>query len=96
MKGKEIKKRKNLTYAEKYEIVKLIDSGERKNKVGAKFGVNESTVRGIYSKREHIKAHMNLASVGDGNAVRSSNHVLLKTEQLLSKYFDRMARSRII
>ena len=95
VKGKDIKKRKNLTYAEKYEIVKLIDSGERKNKVGEKFGINESTVRGIYSKREHIKSHMNLASVGDGKAVRSSNHVLLKTEQLLAKYFDRMARRNL-
>ena len=28
VKGKEIKKRKNLTYSEKYERVKLIDSGE--------------------------------------------------------------------
>ena len=31
VKGKEIKKRKNLTYSEKYERVKLIDSVEGKN-----------------------------------------------------------------
>lgn len=96
MPGKEIKKRKNLTYAVKYEIVKLIENGQSKSSVGAKFGINESTVRGIYLKKDHIKAHMNLASDTAGhNAVRSSNHVLLKTEQLLSKYFDRMAKRNL-
>ena len=93
--GKEIKKRKNLTYAVKYEIVKLIENGHSKSSVGTKFGINESTVRGIYLKKDHIKAHMNLASGTAGhNAVRSSNHVL-KTEQLLSKYFDRMAKRNL-
>ena len=39
---------------------------------------------------------MNLTSDTDGhNAVQSSNHVLLKTEQLLSKYFDCMAKKNL-
>ena len=94
--GKEIKKRKNLSYAVKLEIVKLVESGQSKSSVGAKFGINESTVRGIYRKKDHIKAHMNLVSDTAGyNAVRSSNHVLLKTEQLLSRYLDRMAKRNL-
>ena len=48
--GKEIMKRKNLTHDVKLEIVKLVESGQSKSFVGAKFGINESTVRGIYQK----------------------------------------------
>lgn len=91
--GREIKKRKNLTYAQKLEIVKLIDSGETKRSVGKKFAINESTVRGIYQKREHIKEHMKLsASEAGTQALRSRNLVLLKTERLLGQYLDRQAR----
>ena len=90
---REVKKRKNLTYAQKLEIVKLIDGGETKRSVGKKFGINESTVRGIYQKREHIKNHMKLASSeAASNAYRSRNQVLLKTEQLLGRYLDRQAQ----
>ena len=41
--GKEIKKRKNVTYAVKQEIVKWIESEQSKSSVGAKFGKNEPT-----------------------------------------------------
>ena len=41
--GKETKKRKNLTYLVKLERVKLVESGQSKSFVGAKFGINEST-----------------------------------------------------
>ena len=88
--GREVKKRKNLTYAQKLEIVKMIDKGQTKCSVGKKFGVNESTVRGIYQNREHIKSHMKLASSEAGaQAMRSGNQVLLKTEQLLGRYLER-------
>ena len=36
--GKEIKKRKNLTYAVKLEIAKLVESGHSKSSVRAKLG----------------------------------------------------------
>ena len=49
--GKEIK-RKHLTYAVQLEIVKLVESGQSKSSVETKFGINESTVRGIYQKKE--------------------------------------------
>ena len=45
---KAINKRKNLTYAVKLEIVKLVESGQSKSSVGAKFSINEFTVNGIY------------------------------------------------
>ena len=41
--GKEIKRRKNFTYAVKQEIVKWIESEQSKSSVGAKFGKNEPT-----------------------------------------------------
>ena len=40
--GKEIKKRQNLTYAVKLELSKLVESGQSKSSVRAKFGINES------------------------------------------------------
>ncbi|XP_076030752.1 distal antenna-related isoform X2 [Oratosquilla oratoria] len=87
---REVKKRKNLTYAQKLEVVKLIDAGETKRSEGKKFGINESTVRGIYQNREHIKSHMTLASSeAASNVMRSSNLVLLRTERLLTRYLDR-------
>ncbi|KAK3884887.1 hypothetical protein Pcinc_010861 [Petrolisthes cinctipes] len=91
--GREIKKRKNLTYAEKLEIIKKIDGGVKKRAVGVQFGINESTVRGIYAKREYIRNHIRMSnSEGALNVKRSRNQVLLKTEQLLGRYMDRMAR----
>ena len=88
-----IRRRKNLSYEEKLEIVKLIDSGETKRSVGKKYGLNESTIRGIYQKREQIRAHMRLApSAGASGAKRSSNRVLLKTEQLMWRYINRQAK----
>ena len=41
---REIKKRNNLTYVQKREIVQLINKGETKRSVGNNFGINESTV----------------------------------------------------
>ena len=41
--GKEIKKMKNFTHAEKLEIVKLVENGQSKSFVEAKFGINKST-----------------------------------------------------
>uniref|UniRef100_UPI00358ECFDF tigger transposable element-derived protein 1-like n=1 Tax=Myxine glutinosa TaxID=7769 RepID=UPI00358ECFDF len=94
--AREIKKRKNLTYAQKCEIVQLIDNGETKRSVGKKFGINESTVRGIYQNRDHIKAHMNLASSEAGaQAMRSRNQLLLKPEQLLGRYLERQAKRNL-
>ena len=90
---REIKRRKNLTHVQKLEIVKLIDGGEKMRSVGKKFGINESTVRGIYQKHEHIMSHMKLASSeAASQALRSCNQVLLKTEQLMGRYLDRQAR----
>ena len=87
--GREIKRCKNFTYFQKLEIVKLINGGEKKRSVGKKFGINESTVRGIYQKREHIMSHMKLASSeAASEALRSRNQVLLKTEQLMGRYLD--------
>lgn len=86
------KKRKNLTFAQKLEIVKLIDCGETKRSVGEKFDVNESRVRGIYQKREHIKNHMNIAaSKAASQALHGHNQLFLKTEQLSGRYLDRQA-----
>ena len=56
-----VRKRKNLTYAQKLEIVEMIDKGERKYRVGKKFGIKESTIQGIYQNCEHIKSDMKLA-----------------------------------
>ena len=77
-----MKKRKNLTYAQKLEIVKLIDAGERKCSVGKKFGINESTVRGIYQKHEHIKSH-NCSSSSDSDVapVRTSRKRVKNEEE---------------
>uniref|UniRef100_UPI00358F3FBF tigger transposable element-derived protein 1-like n=1 Tax=Myxine glutinosa TaxID=7769 RepID=UPI00358F3FBF len=95
--AREIKKRNNLTYADKFEIVQLIDNGEAKRSVGKKFGINESTVRSIYQNRDHIKAHMNLAlSEAGAQAMQSRNQLLLKTEQLLGRYLERQAKRNLV
>ena len=91
--SRDIKKRKNLTYSEKLEIVKCIENGDSKRSVGKRFGINESTVRGIFQKRDQIRAHMRLASsAGASSAKRSGNRVLLKTEQLMWRYINKQAR----
>ncbi|KAK3865518.1 hypothetical protein Pcinc_028876 [Petrolisthes cinctipes] len=46
--GTDIKKRKNLTYAEKWKIVWLINGGQMKQSAAKKYNINESTIRGIY------------------------------------------------
>ena len=81
--------RKNLTYAKKLEICKLTDSGDTKSGVVKKFGLNESTVRSIYVKKEHILKHMSLPlSAARSSAKISVDQVLLKTKQLFSRYFE--------
>lgn len=92
-KNKPIKKRINLNYEQKREVIKLIDGGMTKRRVADKFGVNESTIRGIYSKKEHILAHFEASgSKQRAAAQRSSNQLLLKTEMLLHRYLDKMGR----
>lgn len=88
-----IKSRKNLPYGMKLEIVQMIDKGATKRSVADRYKINESTVRGIYKQREHIKAHMRLApSAPASNALRSPNQLLLKTEHLLVQYIERQTR----
>ena len=48
------KARKHLTYAEKWEVLKKIDQGMTKRGVAALYGINESTVRGIYQKKDTV------------------------------------------
>ena len=94
--NREIKTRKNLNYAQKLEIVKLIDNGKTKQSVAKELGINESIVRGIYQKREHIKAHMKLSSSeAASQALPSRNQRLLKMEQLLGRYLDRQAKRNL-
>ena len=94
--NREIKTRKNLNYAQKLEIVKLIDNGKTKRSVAKEFGINKATVCGIYQKREHTKAHMKLSSSeAASQALRSRNQLLLKTEQLLGQYLDRQVKRNL-
>ena len=73
--------------------MKCIENGDSKRSIGKKFGINESTVRGIFQKRDQIRAHMRLASsAGASSAKRSGNRVLLKTEQLMWRYINKQAR----
>ncbi|MPC67520.1 hypothetical protein E2C01_061697 [Portunus trituberculatus] len=74
--------RKNLTYAEKWELIKKIDQGMTKRGLATLYRINKSTVRGIYQKKDTIKSHMDIAPTASAahNAKRSGNRVLVKTE----------------
>ncbi|KAK3862478.1 hypothetical protein Pcinc_031663 [Petrolisthes cinctipes] len=95
--GREIKKRKNLTYAEKWEIVKLINGGQTKLSAAKKYNINESTIRDIYKNREHIKKHIETTPPQVASqALRSRNQLLLKTEQLLlERYLNQQAKRNV-
>ncbi|KAK3877948.1 hypothetical protein Pcinc_017352 [Petrolisthes cinctipes] len=85
-KTKDSKRHKTLTYTEKWEVCKLIDTGQTKRNVGQKFGINESIMCRIYLKKAHIELAPNSA---ESNAKQSPNHILLKTEEILSWYMDK-------
>ena len=77
-------------------VSQLVDDGKTRLSVAKEFGFNESTVRGIYQKREDIKTHMKLSSSEAAyQALRSRNQLLLKTEQLLGRYLDRQAKTNL-
>lgn len=94
--AREMKKRKNLTYEQKLEIVTPIDRGEMKGSVGKRFEINESTVSGIYQKRERIKNHMKItASEAASQALHSHSQLLLKIQEFLECCLERQAGKKM-
>ncbi|KAG7171426.1 putative CENP-B N-terminal DNA-binding domain-containing protein 7, partial [Homarus americanus] len=90
---RQIKKRKSLTYAENLEVVKQIDGRKLKRAVALTYGINESTIRGIYKKKDHNVKHMELAQTKAlAQACRSPHQLLMKTEQLLKRYVQKHGR----
>ena len=86
---KPYKPRKVFTYEKRREICRLIDEGWPKRRVASKMGVNESTIRGIYAKKDHILSHFDISdSPQAATAQRSGNQLLLHTEQLLHRYVE--------
>ncbi|KAG7161283.1 Jerky protein-like 41 [Homarus americanus] len=90
---RQIKKRKMLKYAEKLEVMKQIDGGKSKRAVALTYGINESTIRGIYKMKDHIVKHMELAQTNAlAQASRSPNQLLTKTKQPFVWYVQKQGR----
>ena len=69
--------RVELTWAEKEQVLNLLESGEKQTKVAKRFSVNKSTISRVWKNKESIlvQVHQTHSSVAIAMCNESSKHI---------------------
>jgi hypothetical protein len=92
--GKVKKDRRSLSVAQKLDIIKRLDRGERSKDICAAFNLSSSTVRSIYLQKDKLQ-DVAQSSVSDAHLHRikkSRDAILEQLEKLLLHWLDSHAR----
>lgn len=82
--------RNDLNLQQKYDMVKLLQSGWKQKQVADKFGVNESTVSRLKKQEEEIVAHFEQGKLNT-TVMRNKSFALEKIDKVLLEWFRTVA-----
>jgi hypothetical protein len=92
--GKVKKDRKLLSVAQKLDIIKRLDRGERSKDICAAFNLSSSTVRSVYLQKDKLQdvAESSVSGALFHRTKKSRNAILEQVEKLLLHWIDSHAR----
>lgn len=92
---KKRKDRKGINLGEKLKILELLENGETVAAVGRKFGLNESTIRGIRDNKEKIRESMKNTGTHAKMSKVTRNPNVVQMEDLLIIWIQDLTHKRI-
>lgn len=94
--GKAKKERKTLTIAEKVEVIRRMESGERRSDVCKALSLAPSTVSTIMNNVDKIKrTHTGMSSASSSRTIYSRSETMGKMEKLLVLWVDDMNQNNV-